>query len=220
VIEYPHGPACSITGGYVVRDPALPELAGTYVYGDYCTGELSGAVLPGGAPRALGLNVPGLSGFGEDACARVYATSLNGPVYRFATSGACVGAPTPLALDKRAPAFTLLRAAKRQHALRTGFVSVRARCDEQCTLRATGRILISRTRARSAASALRTRTARTTVVANTRTTLRLRLSRAARRSVKRALARPHRRVFVRITVRATDAAKNARTRHLRVQIVR
>ena len=59
-----------------------------------------------------------------------------------------------------------------------------------------------------------------TVVANTRTTLRLRLSRATRRAVKRALARPHRRVFVRITVRATDAAKNARTRKLRVQIVR
>ena len=39
VIEYPHGPACSITGGYVVRDPALPELAGTYLYGDNCTGD-------------------------------------------------------------------------------------------------------------------------------------------------------------------------------------
>ena len=219
VIEYPHGPACSISGGYVVRDPALPELAGTYVYGDYCTGDLSGAVLPGGAPHALGLNVPGLSGFGEDACARVYATSLNGPVYRFATTGACTAASA--GSDTRAPAFTLLRAAKRQHALRTGYVSVRARCDEQCTLRATGRVLISRTRARSAAaSALKTRTARTTVVANTPTTLRLRLSRATRRAVKRSLSRPHRRVFVRITVRATDTARNARTRHVRVQIVR
>jgi hypothetical protein len=219
VIEYPHGPACSISGGYVVRDPALPELAGTYVYGDYCTGDLSGAVLPGGAPHSLGLNVPGLSGFGEDACARVYATSLNGPVYRFATTGACTAASA--GSDTRAPAFTLLRAAKRQHALRTGYVSVRARCDEQCTLRATGRVLISRTRARSAAaSALKTRTARTTVVANTRTTLRLRLSRATRRAVKRSLSRPHRRVFVRITVRATDTARNARTRHVRVQIVR
>jgi glucose/arabinose dehydrogenase len=223
VIEYPHSPACSITGGYVVRDAALPELAGTYVYGDYCTGELSGAVLPGGAPHALGLSVPGLSGFGEDACARVYATSLNGPVYRFATTGACVPPGTAAAAgpDKRAPAFTLLRAAKRQHALRTGFVSVRTRCDEQCTLRATGRVLISRTRARSAAaSALKTRTARTTVVANTRTTLRLRLSRATRRAVKRALSRPHRRAFVKITLRATDTAGNARTRHVRVQIVR
>jgi glucose/arabinose dehydrogenase len=221
VIEYPHGPACSITGGYVVRDAALPELAGTYVYGDYCTGDVSGAVLPGGAPHALGLNVPGLSGFGEDACARVYATSINGPVYRLATSGACVApGATAAGPDKRAPAFTLLRAAKRQHALRTGYVSVRARCDEQCSLRATGRVLISRTRARSAASSLTTRTARTTVVANTRTTLRLRLSRATRRAVKRALSRRHRRATVKITVRAADTAGNARTRHLRVQIVR
>jgi glucose/arabinose dehydrogenase len=219
VIEYPHGPACSITGGYVVRDGALPELAGTYVYGDYCTGDIFGAVLPGGAPRALGLNVPGLSSFGEDACARVYATSINGPVYRLATTGACVppGTTATGAVDKRAPAFTLLRAARRQHALRTGYVRLRVRCDEQCTLRATGRIQISR--AHATASALRTRAARGTVVANTRTTLRLRLSRSTRRSVRRALAR-HRRVFVRITVRASDAAKNTRTRRLRVQIVR
>jgi glucose/arabinose dehydrogenase len=220
VIEYPHGPSCSITGGYVVRDGALPELAGTYVYGDYCVGDLFGAVLPGGAPRALGLNVPGLSGFGEDACGRVYAASLNGPVYRLSTTGACVppGSAMTSGPDKRAPAFTLLRAAKRQHALHTGYVSVRARCDEQCALRATGRIQIARVR--TAASGLATRTARTTVVADTRTTLRLRLSRATRRAVRRALSRPHRRVFVRITVRATDAAKNARTRTLRVQIVR
>ena len=222
VIEYPHGPACSITGGYVVRDPALPELAGTYVYGDYCTGDLSGAVLPGGTPHALGLNVPGLSGFGEDACARVYAASLDGPVYRLSTTGACVppgaAATGP---DKRAPAFTLLRAARRQHALRTGFVSLRARCDEQCALRASGRISIARTRAHKAvASALRTRTARTTVVANTRTTLRLRISRATRAAVRRSLARGHGRAFVRITLRATDAAKNTRTRTLRVQVVR
>jgi hypothetical protein len=202
-----------------VRDPALPELAGTYVYGDYCTGDLSGAVLPGGAPHALGLNVPGLSGFGEDACGRVYATSLNGPVYRLATTGACM-TPAPVA-DTRAPVFTLLRAAKRQHALRTGYVSLRARCDEQCTLLATGRVLVSRSRARSSAAIpLRTRSAKTTVVANTRTTLRLRLSRATRRAVKRSLSRPHRRAFVRISLRATDAAGNARRRTLRVQIVR
>ena len=222
-VEYPHGPGCSITGGYVVRDGALPELAGTYVYGDYCAGDLLGVVLPGGTPRALGFNVPGLSGFGEDACARVYVTSINGPVYRLATTGACVppGSAATLGPDTRAPAFTLLRAAKRQHALRTGYVSVRVRCDEQCTLRGTGRISVSRTRARSAASAaLRTRTARTTVVANTRTTLRLHLSRSTRRALKRSLARPHRRAFVKITVRATDTAKNARTRTVRVQIVR
>ena len=41
--EYRHsggsGPTgCSITGGFVVRDPSVPELAGRYVYADYCTG--------------------------------------------------------------------------------------------------------------------------------------------------------------------------------------
>jgi hypothetical protein len=223
VIEYPHGPACSITGGYVVRDPALPELAGTYVYGDYCTGDLFGAVLPAGAPHALGLNVPGLAGFGEDACARVYVASLNGPVYRLSTTGACVppGSPGAQGPDRRAPAFTYLRAARRQHALRTGFVSVRVRCDEQCSLRASGRISITRTRARkAAASALRTRTAKATVVANTRTTLRLRLSKPTRAAVRRSLARVHRRATVRIALRASDAAKNARSRTVRVQIVR
>ncbi|HEV2787029.1 MAG TPA: PQQ-dependent sugar dehydrogenase, partial [Solirubrobacteraceae bacterium] len=31
---------CSLTGGYVVRDPRLPALEGRYVYGDFCKGEL------------------------------------------------------------------------------------------------------------------------------------------------------------------------------------
>ncbi len=236
VVEYPHNPACSITGGYVVRDPALPELAGTYLYGDYCTGDISGAALPAGSPHATGFNVPGLSGFGEDGCARVYATSLNGPVYRFASSGACAGPapfvgrlpagaasapPASAAPDRRAPAITLLRAAARQHALRKGFVTVRVRCDELCTIHASGRVLLARRRARAAAApVLRTRTARTSLVAGARTTLRLRLSKATRRTIRRALARRGRRATVRIGVRATDRAGNARTGVRRVLIVR
>lgn len=223
VLEYGHGPACSITGGYVVRDLGLPELAGTYVYGDFCVGDLLGANLPGGAPRSLGLKVPALAGFGEDGCGRVYAASLSGPVYRLSSTGACVppnvaesGAP-----DRRAPAFTYLRAARLQHALRTGFVRLRARCDEQCALRASGRVTITRRGARaSAARALVTRTAKATVVANTRTTLRLHLSRATRRAIARALHRPGRRATVRITLTAKDPAGNARKRTLRVRIVR
>jgi glucose/arabinose dehydrogenase len=234
VIEYPHGPACSITGGYVVRDPALPELAGTYLYGDNCTGAISGATLPAGTPRTLGFNVANVSSFGEDGCARVYAASLGGAVYRFASSGACAGpapfvgrlpagvsaGPLPGGPDRRAPAFTLLRAAARQHALRTGYVSIRVRCDELSTVRATGRVLIAR-RARSAVAAtLRTRTARATLVAGAKTTLRLKLSKSTRRSIKRALSRPGRRATVRIRVRAADRAGNARSRALRVRIVR
>ena len=78
-----------------MRDPALPELAGTYLYGDNCTGVISGATLPAGTRRARsGLNVADVSSFGEDGCGRVYAASLGGAVYRFASSGACAG-PAP-----------------------------------------------------------------------------------------------------------------------------
>jgi glucose/arabinose dehydrogenase len=233
VIEYPHSPACSITGGYVVRDPALPELAGTYLYGDNCTGDITGATLPAGTTRALGFNVPGVSSFGEDGCARVYVASINGPVYRFASSGACAGpapfvgrlpagasGPSAGGPDRRAPAFTLLRAAARQRALRKGFVTIRVRCDELCNVSASGRVLITRSAHAAAARALRTRTAKATLLAGARTTLRLKLSRTTRRAIKRSLARRGRRATVRISVRAADAAGNARTGVRRVRIVR
>ena len=77
---------CSVTGGYVVRAPDLPDLRGRYVYGDYCDGMIRSARLrEGGAEddRALDLRRVGpISSFGEDARGRVYVTSLEGPVYR------------------------------------------------------------------------------------------------------------------------------------------
>ena len=76
---------CSITGGVVVRDPALSALRGRYVFGDLCRGRIESARLRGGRAtgvRATRLRVPSLSSFGVDGRRRVYATSLNGPVYR------------------------------------------------------------------------------------------------------------------------------------------
>ncbi|MBW3606996.1 MAG: PQQ-dependent sugar dehydrogenase [Actinobacteria bacterium] len=88
VIELAHDDGnCSITGGYVVRDPDLPALAGRYVYGDFCVGRLRSAKLSEGSARG-DRPIPGLkkveqlSSFGEDARGRVYVTSLSGPVYR------------------------------------------------------------------------------------------------------------------------------------------
>jgi glucose/arabinose dehydrogenase len=87
VLELAHSAGnCSITGGYIVRDPKLPALAGRYVYGDYCKGELRSVRLSAGNAsddRSLGLKkISQLSSFGEDARGRVYVTSLGGSVYR------------------------------------------------------------------------------------------------------------------------------------------
>ena len=79
------GGECSVTGGVVVRDPALPALAGRYVYGDYCAGRIRSLRVRRGratGDRGQNLRVDQLSSFGEDARGRVYATSLTGPVYR------------------------------------------------------------------------------------------------------------------------------------------
>jgi hypothetical protein len=36
VLEYTHEDGCSITGGFVYRGAAIPELAGHYFYADWC----------------------------------------------------------------------------------------------------------------------------------------------------------------------------------------
>ena len=76
---------CSVIGGYVVRDRSLPQLFGRYLYGDLCDSRLRSALLrPGRAreDRAIGLSVPALVSFGEDARGRVYAISIRGGVFR------------------------------------------------------------------------------------------------------------------------------------------
>lgn len=85
-LVYGRDRGCSVTGGYVVRDTALESLYGRYLYGDYCEGELRSFVPnPGGDAsddQAIGLEVAGLSSFGEDRSGHIYATSIEGPVYR------------------------------------------------------------------------------------------------------------------------------------------
>ena len=76
---------CSITGGYVVRDRSLRGLYGRYVYGDLCRSQIRSVRLRrGGArgDRSTRMRVGSLVSFGEDGRGRVYAVSLNGPVYR------------------------------------------------------------------------------------------------------------------------------------------
>jgi len=75
---------CAVTGGYVVRDPGLPALAGRYLYADFCGGQLRSfnPDNPGSSDAPVGLDVDQPSSFGEGARGRIYVTSLSGAVYR------------------------------------------------------------------------------------------------------------------------------------------
>jgi glucose/arabinose dehydrogenase len=78
---------CSVVGGYVVRDAALPAVRGRYVYGDVCSGRLwSARLAPGRASddAPLGPKVPYLVSFGRDGRGRLHAVSLAGDVWRLA----------------------------------------------------------------------------------------------------------------------------------------
>jgi hypothetical protein len=227
VIEHGHGAGwCSITGGYVVRDPALPDLTGQYVYGDYCLGKVYAATLsPGGASgvRDLGLpTVPALTGFGEDACGRVYVASLSGPVYRLASSGACSSSAPTTARDTRPPLLSV-RVARRQRVLRKGYIALRVGCDERCMLRASGHVQTWRRRAARGAAdrPLRTGVARRTLLPSAPPTrLRLHVGPSTVARVRRALRRPDRAATVRVELTAGDAAGNRSRRTVSVHIRR
>jgi len=89
VFEYYHGgdpDGCSVSGGHVYRGAAVPELVGSYVFGDYCTSRIWALSIAEGTPRFrdLGVPVPGgeLAGFAVDPEGELLALSLNGQVSR------------------------------------------------------------------------------------------------------------------------------------------
>ena len=86
VIEYPHsGGDCSVTGGYVYRGRSFPQLVGSYVYGDYCTGKIWGASRNSSGTWTTRLFPPraaNLTTFGEDAAGEVYVGTESGLLAR------------------------------------------------------------------------------------------------------------------------------------------
>jgi glucose/arabinose dehydrogenase len=212
VLEYPHSSsACSISGGYVVRDPGLPSLLGRYVYGDFCGPGVRSVALgpPAAGDRAEDLPVPQISSFGEDGCGHVYVASLGGTVYRLVEGAPapCPGGTTspgmpstslPAAADVQAPRVSVHWPAATT--LRRGLRG-RVRCDEACTVTVSARVAVA------GRSALGLRTRRLRLVAGRWRTLTLRPSAAAGRVLRRD-RRAHRRMRVRVRVSAADAAGN------------
>lgn len=195
---------CSITGGYVVRDPGLPTLNGRYVYGDFCNAALRSVDLAD--PRsdaATGLSVENLSSFGEDACGRLFVVSLSGPVYRLvdgALSACDLGSPPATAAPDTRACSLALRATGVRSVRRLKRLSLALRTDEGC--RATVKASIR--------GVAQFRSARTSLTAGQRAVVRVKLTARGTRAVRKALRRK-RSLTVAVRVSAVDAAGNTRT---------
>jgi glucose/arabinose dehydrogenase len=84
VAQYDHDDGCSITGGVVVRNPALPSLDGRYVYGDFCSGAIWTLPVEGTrTSRRETVTVDDLVSIDAGADGAVYVTSQSGTVSRF-----------------------------------------------------------------------------------------------------------------------------------------
>lgn len=84
IIEYDHLGRCSVTGGYVYRSSVLPELIGTYIYADFCSGEVWGLRTDrrDETPTLISVNQRSIASFGQDSERNLYTLSLGGQVHR------------------------------------------------------------------------------------------------------------------------------------------
>jgi uncharacterized protein (TIGR03437 family) len=86
IYQYDHsGGRCSVTGGYVYRGSRGTFPTGSYLFGDFCTGEI---FLRHNNTVSLLLDTElRLASFGEDEFGEIYVADLRGSVFRLATPG-------------------------------------------------------------------------------------------------------------------------------------
>jgi glucose/arabinose dehydrogenase len=213
VLEYPNGGSgAAVSGGFVIRDSALPSLRGRYIYADTFNalgGQIRTAVLgPGTATgdAPLGLTANGVSSFGQDACGHIYVATLGGTVFRLEpTSG---GFPCKLA-----PVLTVETKSARRAAAK-GAVLIKALCDEDCDLTATAAVVLKgRGRAASAkrkGRALGALPVRARLQLGRKARLKLDLSKKRTKRLRKALARG-RKAVAKIQVSATGGGGGTAT---------
>ena len=129
--EYAHsGGRCSVIGGYVYRGCAIPDLQGTYFFGDYCTGQIysgqfqSGSLVnvvertselaPGG-----GLAINRITSFGETARGELLISDEDGEIYQIVPGAPVLERDMP-ALRVRSALGDTLGSTGRGNALVTG----------------------------------------------------------------------------------------------------
>ena len=226
-LEHEMDEVCSITGGYVVRDPGLPSLAGRYLYGDLCRPEIQ-ASANGEPGTATGMAVNSVVSFGQDACGRLYTVSFDGPVSRIRDGATTVcdlpeptappadplpptppsspaGGSPPAVVDRIAPRLSVRRRGSQR--VRSGrAVKLTVTASEPATVRATLRV----PRVGSLRSASRT------LPAGIAGTFRVSLKSPRGKRVRAAAARRSRRAT--LTVSARDAAGNVSRTVRRVRL--
>jgi Glucose / Sorbosone dehydrogenase len=221
VLEYPNGGSgAAVSGGYVIRDSALPSLRGRYIYADTFNalgGQIRTAVLGPGTASGdgpVGLTATSVSSFGQDACGHIYVATLGGSVFRLhPTSGAfpC----------KTAPVLTVQKKSARS-AARKGAVVIKALCDEDCDLSAKATIVLKGGgKASSAKRGRKGRGLRATSVnvrlqLGKKARLRLDLSKKRTKRLRKALARG-RKAVAKIEVSATGGGGGTDTVKRRVR---
>jgi len=91
VIEHPHSEAASITGGCVYRGKRLPELVGSYIYGDWETRKIWELRYDGSRvtkARELVSTPYRIVSFGEDTDGELYIVDFGGTIQRLAPNPA------------------------------------------------------------------------------------------------------------------------------------
>ncbi len=99
IYQYGHTSGrCAITGGYVYRGCAVPDLQGTYFFGEYCTGEIwslnyDGSTVSNFQDRTSelapsGATIDRISSFGEDAYGEIYIVDYSdGQIFKIVPDG-------------------------------------------------------------------------------------------------------------------------------------
>ena len=223
-LDYSRGSsgAAAVVGGYVVRDGALPDLLGRYVFADtypVFSGALRVTTLSAAGATGtadLGPTASFVTSFGQDACAHLYVVSGSGQVSRLEPDTGpfpCAPQSSTPPEDTTPPQLTVDLSGART----LGELKVAVGCDEACSVSASASIRVKpRPRAGVRKATLLADTDSIDLSAGSDGVLRLRLSADERRTVTRALNRGSR-VVAGILVSATDTAGNPAETHGRVR---
>jgi glucose/arabinose dehydrogenase len=119
IFDYTHSAGnCSVTGGYVYRGAAIPELDGTYFFADFCTGKIWSFVRSGNTVSQFtdrtaelhpitGETINNITSFGEDDKGEIYIVDRDGEIFRIVDKSS-LPQPTPVPPPVATPAPTPL----------------------------------------------------------------------------------------------------------------